>query len=315
MLNQLKLNQMIPIYFNFANITTVPKKGSRIEPRNERGLFRVPIVRAILMRLTYNSKYPKIDRNMSDCQMGGRKNKGCKNNIFVINGIIHETLKTKKNKAIVLQIYDYAQMFDSIDLQQALSDIYDVGVDDDSLALIHDANKEIHMSVKTPNGLTDRQILKDIVLQGDTWGSILASVQVDSIGKECMEEGYGYLYKNVLPVGFLGLVDDIIGVTEAGMEAQKLNAFINTKTAEKTLQFGPTKCKSMLVGKNTEHVINSELLVDSWTVQYRDSEDQDIIESYGGQIPIGKTDQQKYLRFIISNKGDNKQPESEKLLL
>jgi hypothetical protein len=214
-------------------------------------------------------------------------------------------LKTKKNKAIVLQIYDYAQMFDSIDLQQALSDIYDVGVDDDSLALIHDANKEIHMSVKTPNGLTDRQILKDIVLQGDTWGSILASVQVDSIGKECMEEGYGYLYKNVLPVGFLGLVDDIIGVTEAGMEAQKLNAFINTKTAEKTLQFGPTKCKSMLVGKNTEHVINSELLVDSWTVQYRDSEDQDIIESYGGQIPIGKTDQQKYLRFIISNKGDN----------
>ena len=305
MLNQLKLNQMIPIYFNFANITTVPKKGSRIEPRNERGLFRVPIVRAILMRLTYNSKYPKIDRNMSDCQMGGRKNKGCKNNIFVINGIIHETLKTKKNKAIVLQIYDYAQMFDSIDLQQALSDIYDVGVDDDSLALIHDANKEIHMSVKTPNGLTDRQILKDIVLQGDTWGSILASVQVDSIGKECMEEGYGYLYKNVLPVGFLGLVDDIIGVTEAGMEAQKLNAFINTKTAEKTLQFGPTKCKSMLVGKNTEHVINSELLVDSWTVQYRDSEDQDIIESYGGQIPIGKTDQQKYLGFIISNKGDN----------
>ena len=154
-------------------------------------------------------------------------------------------------------------MFDSISLEEALSDIYDAGVDDDTLTLLHQANKEIHMSVKTPNGLTDRQVLKNIVLQGDTWGSILTSVHVDSIGKECIKEGHRYLYKNILPIGFLGLVDDIIGVTEAGMKAQKLNAFINAKTAEKTLQFGPTKCKSMLVGKNTVNVIDNELLVEN----------------------------------------------------
>ena len=41
------------------------------------------------------------------------------------------------------------------------------------------------------------------------------------------------MYKNVLPVGFLGLVDDIIGITEAGMKAQMLNVFMNVKTAEK----------------------------------------------------------------------------------
>ena len=119
-----------------------------------------------------------------------------------------------------------------------LSDIFDAGVDDETLSLLHEANKEIFMSVKTTNGLTDRQVLKNIVLQGDTWGSILASVQVDSIGKECMKEGLSYLYKKTLPVGFLGLVDDIIGVSEAGVKAQMLNAFINTKTAEKSLQFG-----------------------------------------------------------------------------
>ena len=117
----------------------------------------------------------------------------------------------------------------------------------------------------------ERQVVKDIVLQGDTFGSILASVQVDSIGKECMKEGLSYMYKNVLPVGFLGLVDDIIGITEAGMKAQMLNVFMNVKTAEKTLQFGPTKCKSMLVGKNTENIINTELLVDSWTVGYTEN--------------------------------------------
>ena len=55
-------------------------------------------------------------------------------------------------------------MFDSINLEQALSDLYDTGVDDDNLHLLYEANKEIHMSVKTPTGLTDRQTIHYIVL-------------------------------------------------------------------------------------------------------------------------------------------------------
>ena len=42
------------------------------------------------MRLVYNEKYHEIDGNMSDAQMGGRTRKGCRNNIFIVNGIIHD---------------------------------------------------------------------------------------------------------------------------------------------------------------------------------------------------------------------------------
>ena len=123
---------------------------------------------------------------------------------------------SKKKKPILLQIYDYAQMFDSVDFEQALSDLFDVGVDDDTLALLHKAIKDVHMAVKTPSGLTERQTIKNCVLQGDTFGSILSSVQVYTIGKECVAEGHTYLYIEKLPVGILGLVDDIIRVREAG---------------------------------------------------------------------------------------------------
>ena len=123
----------------------------------------------------------------------------CNNNLFILNGIIHESLKSKKS--VVLQYYDYEQMSDSINLRE------------------------------------------------DKFGSLIASVQVDKIGKDCMKAGYHHLYKNVLPIGFLGMVDDIVGITEAGHKASELNAFINIKTAEKTLQFGPSKCKYMIVGK------------------------------------------------------------------
>ena len=34
MLNKLKKKKMIPVFLNFTNVTTVHKKGSRIEPKN-----------------------------------------------------------------------------------------------------------------------------------------------------------------------------------------------------------------------------------------------------------------------------------------
>ena len=95
------------------------------------------------MKIIYDMKYAIIDRNMSDCQMGGRKNKGCRYNIFILNGIIHDVLKSNKMQPGQLQIYDYQQMFDALDLKQALSDLYDVGVNDDNLGLLHRANQEI----------------------------------------------------------------------------------------------------------------------------------------------------------------------------
>ena len=73
MMNKLKLHQMVPLQMRLANITTIPKSGSRLELKNERGIFRCPVLRGILMRLIYDSKYNEIDKNMSDCQMGARK--------------------------------------------------------------------------------------------------------------------------------------------------------------------------------------------------------------------------------------------------
>ena len=138
-------------------------------------------------------------------------------------------------------------------------------------------------------------MLRNIVLQGDTWGSLLASVQVDSIAKECHDAGYGYLYKGVLPISMLGLVDDTIGVTEAGYKAQQMNAYFNVKTAEKGLRFGPSKCKSMLIGKDTKNVLNTNLSVDSWTVKHEENlktGERDLTEIYDGQILIEETDTQ-----------------------
>merc|ERR1712240_432879 len=107
MFNRIKEEQIIPIFMNYANVTTVPKKGSKLLLENERGIFRVSVLRSILLR--YNEKYVEIERNMSGCQMGARMNKGCRNNINLINGIIHDVMTSKKKTPVIFQIYDYKQ--------------------------------------------------------------------------------------------------------------------------------------------------------------------------------------------------------------
>ena len=53
----------------------------------------------------------------------------------------------------------------------------------------------------------------------------------------------------------------MIGVIYAGYRTQKMNAILNVKTAEKHLQFGVTKCKSMLVSKDPDNFLNSHLII------------------------------------------------------
>ena len=123
-----------------------------------------------------------------------------------------------------------------------------------------------------------------------------------------MEAGYFYKYKDMLPVGFLGLVDDIVGITEVGYKAHQLNAMINLKTAEKTLQFGVTKCKSMLICKESESALFSDLMVDSWEVKYEDNPEAGsiaLVETFSGLTKIEQTTIQTYLRFVLSSTRDN----------
>ena len=59
------------------------------------------------MKLIYN------DSNMSDSNVGARRNKDIRNHIFVINGIICDVLSSNKKKPIDILIRDYRQCFNS----------------------------------------------------------------------------------------------------------------------------------------------------------------------------------------------------------
>ena len=86
-------------------------------------------------------------------------------------------------------------MFDGIRLGEALSDLFDSGIKDDTINLIYKANKEVAVQVKTPFGLTEEVVLEEVILQGEVWGPSLASNQVDTFGKELLEDDLPFIYK------------------------------------------------------------------------------------------------------------------------
>ena len=156
-----------------------------------------------------------------------------------------------------------------------------------------------------------------------------------------MEEGLSYRYKDEVEVGPLGMVDDLLAVTQAGYMAHEMNGLFNIKSAEKRLQFNVSKCKTILVGKKTEQFHENKLYVDEWKTTYTPIKSCDVTssglkydyccdkpvnscdkfssccdkcmtscdnvlnENYVGKIQVEQVKQHKYLGHFISNSKNN----------
>ena len=95
--------------------------------------------------------------------------------------INHEQNSSKKHVNLVIQSFDYTQMFDLMSLDITISDIYDCGVQNDLLLLMYESNRNVKMSVNTCYGLTESIDIPALVAQGDLFAPLLAAVQVDSM--------------------------------------------------------------------------------------------------------------------------------------
>ena len=308
MANKIKNEIYVPKFMQYATIVSIYKgKGSKMELDNERGIFIVNIFRSVLMKMIYNDKYETVDKSMSDSNVGARKHKNIRNHIFVLNGVINEVINNKET-GIDIGIMDYRQCFDSMWMEESMNDLWEAGIKDDKLALIYKMNEQTSVSVKTPFGNTESEVVRRVVMQGETFGPLCCSVQVDTFGKECiMKDQLLHLYKNEVGIPPLAMVDDLVCISKCGLESVLMNAFINAKSNMKKLQFGSAKCHKMHVG--SQRCYCPQLTVDNWelkVVKHLDTGETEVVDELNGQHIMETSDQEKYLGDIISNNGKNK---------
>ena len=158
----------------------------------------------------------------------------------MVYGIIQSVLYEEKSCADI-QIYDIVQAFDSLWLDDCMNDLYDtlpVIQRDDKLALMYEVNVKTAVAVNTPVGQSKRSTIHKTVQQGGVFGPIQCSNTIDKIGKKCIEKGeHLFLYKKMVNVLPLAMVDDLIAVSRCGQNSLSVNTYINTQIELKKLKF------------------------------------------------------------------------------
>jgi hypothetical protein len=103
MLNKMKNEGQVANFISITSATPIPKTGSKFKLTNERGIFKVSILRTVLLKLLYTRYYETINTNMSESNIRARTRKSCRNHIWIINGINHDHMKSKNKSQLVAQ--------------------------------------------------------------------------------------------------------------------------------------------------------------------------------------------------------------------
>ena len=164
-----------------------------------------------------------------------------------------------ESSCVDIQIYDLVKAFDVLWLQDTMNDLYDTLPDrsrDDRLGLLYQLSKDNLVAVNTAVGQTDRVQIQEFTAQGGTWGPILCSNTIDSVGKISEQMEQFYLYKNIARIIPLAMIDDLIAVRSCGVDSIETNITINSIIELKKLEFHipdgkkKSKCHFLHVGKN-----------------------------------------------------------------
>ena len=87
--------------------------------------------------------------------------------------------------AVELQSIDIQKCFDEMWYQDTHNDMFGVKIKNDKFALIAKMDEKVNVIVKTPCGPTEEFTLEQIVMQGSVFGPIKATIQIDTLGRDC----------------------------------------------------------------------------------------------------------------------------------
>ena len=149
MLNTAKKNWHIPTWWAEMYITMIYKqKGSSKESEIHRGTFIGVILTIIfekVIKIVYCQSLVEIWLSF---KTGGVEGKGVVDNLFVLRGIIDQSVYL--NKSIFATFYDIEKCFDSLWFEDCINSLWENGVQDDTIYLSYILNAKASVTVNTP---------------------------------------------------------------------------------------------------------------------------------------------------------------------
>ena len=275
---EMESGKFIPSDWNDMIIKSVHKKGPVQDMNKKRGLFLTNVMSKIYEKVLKKRNKEKIDANVSETQVGGKKHRSTVDLMILLSDIV------RRNKKIGRKTYllfgDAIKCFDKLWLRDCLVEMYKMGIDPQDILMIYLLNKTANIVVKTPVGDTNVFTVTEIVKQGTIWGPEMCCIETDSInriGENCkttIEE---------IEYGVLGYVDDVLGAGSAE-KIRKCARCMRRLEILKKYTFGMDKTHYLIMntGKEEDELIEEEL--------------------EGGKIE--RTEVEEYLGFWLNENGN-----------
>ena len=109
--------------------------------------------------------------NLTDGNVGARKQRSARDNTFVISAICNSVLNGN-SAPIQIQVMDAEKCFDKLWLQGCIKALFEAGLDNEKLNLLYIENKNASIAVKVNSKLSMRLNVKDVIMQGSVWSSL-----------------------------------------------------------------------------------------------------------------------------------------------
>lgn len=189
-LNTILIQEEVPQNWSELRMTLIFKKGDRSRPENYRGITLMNCITKIFTALLTNRIYIWAEQNglLPECQAAFRRERGCTDNLFITQTIIHEHIRIRRNR-LYCTLVDYRQAFDSINHYLLWTKLSLMGMSRKIIQILSDFYSSAIIRVNCNNNLTEPISVKNGVLQGDCLSPLLFILYLSDFEKFLNEEG------------------------------------------------------------------------------------------------------------------------------
>ena len=247
--------------------------------KNHRGIFLTQTIAKLYERIMLMRKKEAMDK-VTKLQSGSRRKRGSLDNLFLFQSCIDHA--KHMNVPLYVTVYDFAQCFDALWLEDCIVSLWNIGIRDETLSTLYNMNKKAVIQVKTPVGTSEKFTQETIVKQGTVSGPPMCSTSTAEFVKLNKVRGFSI---GEFSISSMILVDDVLNTNGAPDDVLTSHENMEEFSQVKRLPVNGKKCFVL-------------------PINVQDSSCIPLLKHEGTNLEI--VDIITYLGNMFNNKGNNK---------